>query len=643
MGRWYYRPAMIVTLPDGSRLELPDGATGHDAAAAIGPGLAKAAVAVRVGDEVRDLARPLADGDAIEIVTPKSGADYLYVMRHSAAHVMAEAVQSMVPGTKLGFGPPIDDGFYYDFDPPRPLTEEDFPAIEAAMGRLIGAASPFQRTVMSVAGAREYFAERGEDYKVNQVDELAGRGEATVSLYRDGDFVDLCQGPHLHDTGRIGAVKVLSLAGAYWRGSEKNPQLTRVYATAFPTAAELETHLAALEEARARDHRRLGRELGIFHFDDAGPGFPFFLPNGMVVVNGIREAVRADLERMGYDEIQTPTLLSEELWHRSGHWEHYHDHMYFTDVDEGRFALKPMNCPGACLVYRSHRRSYRDLPIRYAELGHVHRHELSGVLHGLFRVRAFTQDDAHIFCRLDQVTEEVRAVLDLIQGFYARFGLGDVTLKLATRPEKASGAPEMWDAAEEALRVALGDRPHELKEGDGAFYGPKIDFHVADTMGRSWQLGTCQLDFYMPERFELAYTSPEDTEERPVMIHRAVTGSIERFLGILIENGAGAFPFWLAPEQARVLPVADRHAPYAERVRARLREGGLRAEVDARGESVGRRIRDGEIAKVPYLLVVGDREAESGTASARARGEGDLGAVPLEELAGRLADEARGG
>ncbi len=643
MGRWYYRPAMIVTLPDGSRLELPDGATGHDAAAAIGPGLAKAAVAVRVGDEVRDLARPLADGDAIEIVTPKSGADYLYVMRHSAAHVMAEAVQSIVPGTKLGFGPPIDDGFYYDFDPPRPLTEEDFPAIEAEMGRLIGAASPFQRTVMSVAGAREYFAERGEDYKVDQVDELAGRGEATVSLYRDGDFVDLCQGPHLHDTGRIGAVKVLSLAGAYWRGSEKNPQLTRVYATAFPTAAELETHLAALEEARARDHRRLGRELGIFHFDDAGPGFPFFLPNGMVVVNGIREAVRADLERMGYDEIQTPTLLSEELWHRSGHWEHYHDHMYFTDVDEGRFALKPMNCPGACLVYRSHRRSYRDLPIRYAELGHVHRHELSGVLHGLFRVRAFTQDDAHIFCRLDQVTEEVRAVLDLIQGFYARFGLGDVTLKLATRPEKASGAPEMWDAAEEALRVALGDRPHELKEGDGAFYGPKIDFHVADTMGRSWQLGTCQLDFYMPERFELAYTSPEDTEERPVMIHRAVTGSIERFLGILIENGAGAFPFWLAPEQARVLPVADRHAPYAERVRARLREGGLRAEVDARGESVGRRIRDGEMAKVPYLLVVGDREAESGTASARARGEGDLGAVPLEELAGRLADEARGG
>jgi threonyl-tRNA synthetase len=643
MTRWYHAPGMTVILPDGSRLELPDGATGHDAAAAIGPGLARAAVAVRVGDEVRDLARPLADGDAIAIVTPKSGDDYLYVMRHSAAHVMAEAVQALVPGTKLGFGPPIEDGFYYDFDLPRPLTEDDFPAIEAEMARIVAAKAPFQRSVMSVADAREHFAERGDTYKVDQIDELARQGETSVSLYRQRDFVDLCRGPHLQDTGRIGAVKLLSVAGAYWRGSEQNPQLTRVYATAFPTAAELEARLEALEQARARDHRRLGRELGLFHFDDAGPGFPFFLPKGMAVINGITAAVRADLDRMGYDEIQTPTLLTDELWHRSGHWDHYREHMYFTEVDEGTFALKPMNCPGACLVYRSRRRSYRDLPIRFAEFGHVHRHELSGVLHGLFRVRAFTQDDAHIFCRLDQVTEEVRSVLDVIQGFYARFGLGDVALKLATRPQKASGAPEMWDAAEEALRTALGDRPHELKEGDGAFYGPKIDFHVADTMGRSWQLGTCQLDFYMPEKLDLSYTTPEDAEERPVLIHRAVTGSLERFLGILIENGGGAFPFWLAPEQARVLPVADRHAAYAERVRGALRSEGLRAEVDARSESVGRRIRDGELAKVPYLLVVGDREEESGTASARARGEGDLGAVPLGELAGRLAGEAGDG
>ena len=548
-----------------------------------------------------------------------------------------------MPGTKLGFGPPIEDGFYYDFDPPRPLTDDDFPPIEAEMARIVAAKAPFGRSVMSIADARAYFSERGDPYKVDQIEELARRGETSVSLYRQRDFVDLCQGPHLQDTGRIGAVKLLSVAGAYWRGSEENPQLTRLYATAFPTSKELDAHLERLERARARDHRRLGRDLGIFHFDDAGPGFPFFLPRGMVVVNGIKAAVREELERMDYGEIQTPTILSEELWRTSGHWDHYRDAMYFTDVDGQGFAIKPMNCPGACLVYRSRRHSYRDLPLRYAEFGHVHRHELSGVLHGLFRVRAFTQDDAHIFCRLDQVTEEVRAVLDLTERFYARFGLGDVTLKFATRPDKASGSPEMWDAAEEALRTALGDRPHELKEGDGAFYGPKIDFHVADTMGRSWQLGTCQLDFYMPERFELTYTSPEDAEERPVMIHRAVTGSIERFLGILIENGGGEFPFWLAPEHARVLPVSDRHAPYADSVRDRLRAAGLRAEVDARGESVGRRIRDGELAKVPYLLVVGDREAEAGTASARSRREGDLGAVPLDELAGRLADEALAG
>jgi threonyl-tRNA synthetase len=633
---------MTVTLPDGSRLELPEGATGLDAAAAIGPGLAKAALAVRVDGEIRDLARPLADGEAIQIVTPKSGDDYLYVMRHSAAHVMAEAVQAVVPGAKLGFGPPIEDGFYYDFDLPRPLTEEDFPAIEAEVARIVGSRAPFQRSVMSIDDARAFFAERGDAYKVDQVEELARQGETSVSLYRQRDFVDLCRGPHLPDTGRIGPVKLLSLAGAYWRGSEENPQLTRLYATAFPTAKELEAHLERLEQARARDHRRLGRDLELFHFDDAGPGFPFFLPRGMVVVNGVKDAVREELRRMAYDEIQTPTILSDELWHRSGHWDHYRDNMYFTEVDGQGFAVKPMNCPGACLVYRSRRHSYRELPIRYAEFGHVHRHELSGVLHGLFRVRAFTQDDAHIFCRLDQVQDEVRAVLDLTERFYARFGFTDVALKFATRPEKASGTPEMWDAAEEALRSALGDRPYELKEADGAFYGPKIDFHVTDTMGRSWQLGTCQLDFYMPERFDLAYVSAQDAEERPVMIHRAITGSIERFLGILIEHTGGDFPFWLSPEQARVLPVSDRHAAYAESVRDRLRERDLRVEVDARGESVGRRIRDGELDKVPYLLVVGDKEVEAATASVRARHGGDRGAVTIEELAAELADEALG-
>ena len=631
---------MTVTLPDGSPLELPDGASGHDAAAAIGPGLAKAAVAVRVGDELRDLARPLHDGEAIQVVTPKSGGDYLSVMRHSAAHVMAEAVQSLIPGTKLGFGPPIADGFYYDFDLPRPLTEEDFPDIEAEIARIVASKAPFQRTVMSIEDARAFFTERGDVYKVDQVEELARQGETQVSLYRQRDFVDLCRGPHLSDTGRIGPVKLLSVAGAYWRGSEENPQLTRVYATAFPTSVELEEHLERLERARARDHRRVGRDLELFHFDDAGPGFPFFLPNGMVIVNAIRDAVREELRRMDYAEIQTPEILSDELWRRSGHYDHYHDHMYFTEIDGQGFAVKPMNCPGACLVYRSRRHSYRELPLRYAEFGHVHRHELSGVLHGLFRVRSFTQDDAHIFCRLDQVQEEVRAVLELADRFYRRFGFQHVVTKLATRPEKASGAPEMWDAAEEALRSALGDRPYELKEGDGAFYGPKIDFHVTDTMGRSWQLGTCQLDFYMPERFDLAYVTAEDTEERPVMIHRAITGSIERFLGILIEDTGGDFPLWLAPEQARVLPVSDRHAEYARSVREQLRVAGLRVEVDARAESVGRRIRDGELAKIPYLLVVGDKEVEAATVSVRARHGADRGATTVGELAAELAVEA---
>ncbi len=633
---------MTVTLPDGSRLELPEGATGHDAAAAIGPGLAKAAVAVRVGDEIRDLARPLDEGDEIQIVTPKSGDDYLYVMRHSAAHVMAEAVQSVVPGAKLGFGPPIEDGFYYDFDLPRPITEDDFPAIEAEIARIIAAKAPFQRSVMTIPDAHEYFAERGDTYKVDQVDQLASQGETTVSLYRDRDFVDLCRGPHLHDTGRVGKVKLLSVAGAYWRGSEKNPQLTRIYATAFPNQTELDAYLERLEQARARDHRRVGRDLGLFYFDEHGPGFPFFLPKGMVIVNGIKGAVREELAHMDYSEIQTPTMLSDELWKISGHWDHYRENMYFSEVEGQNFAIKPMNCPGACLVYRSRRHSYRELPIRYAEFGHVHRHELSGVLHGLFRVRAFTQDDAHVFCRLDQVQDEVRAVLDLTDRFYGRFGFDRVDLFLSTRPEKAVGTVEMWDQAEAALRDALGDRAYGIKEGDGAFYGPKIDFQVTDVMGRSWQLGTCQLDFNFPERFDLTYTSADDTEERPVMIHRAITGSIERFLGILIENTGGDFPLWLAPEQARVLPVADRHAPYAESVRARLRREGLRVEVDARSESVGRRIRDGELAKVPYLLIVGDKEEQAGTVSARARHAGDLGATPLDELSARLATEAGG-
>ncbi len=573
---------MHVQLPDGNRLELADGATGHDIAASIGPGLAKAAVAILVDGQIQDLALPVSDGTAVSIVTKKSGDDYLYPMRHSAAHVMAEAVMTIIPEAKFGFGPPIEDGFYYDFDLPRPLTEADFPAIEAEINRIIKSRSPYQRTVMSMDEARTFFTEQNQPYKVDQVDELERQGETEVSIYRQRDFVDLCRGPHVHDTGAIGPVKLLSVAGAYWRGSEKNPMLTRIYATSFPSRTELDAHLERLEEQRKRDHRRVGRDLDLFHFDEAGPGFPFFLPKGMVVVNQIRAAIRKELGAMRYDEIQTPTILSEELWHKSGHWDHYKENMYFTEVDGQGFAVKPMNCPGACLVFRSRRRSYRDLPLRLAEFGHVHRHELSGVLHGLFRVRAFTQDDAHVFCRVDQIQDEVKAIIDLTDRFYARFGFTDVRLKLATRPEKAAGSQEMWDAGESALRNALEGREYEIKEGDGAFYGPKIDFHVTDVMGRSWQLGTCQLDFYMPEQFDLSYRSSDDTDERPVILHRAISGSVERFLGILIENTGGDFPVWLAPVQARILPISDRHHEVAERVETELREAGVRVESDVR-------------------------------------------------------------
>ena len=627
---------ITVSLPDGTPLQLPDGATGHDAATAIGPGLAKAALAVKVDGDIRDLARPLPDGADIAIVTPKSGDDYLYVLRHTAAHVLAEAVQELFPGTKFGFGPPIEDGFYYDFELPRALSEEDFPAIEAVMRKVIKQRAGMARSVLGIDEARAFFATREQGYKVDQVEFLANRGESSVSLYQQNDFVDLCQGPHLHDSGRIGAFKLLSIAGAYWRGESTNPMLTRLYATAFPTQAELDAYLARIELAKARDHRRLGRELELFHFDDAGPGFPFYLPNGMVIVNEIQAAVRAELDRLGYQEIRTPMILSEQLWKSSGHWDHYHDNMYFTEVDDQGFAIKPMNCPGACLVFRSRRRSYRELPLRLAEFGHVHRHELSGVLHGLFRARAFTQDDAHIFCRLDQVHEEVRTVLEFIDRFYARFGFDQVKTKLSTRPEKAAGTDEMWERAEAALAQALEGREYELNPGDGAFYGPKIDFLVTDSMGRSWQLGTCQLDFSMPEAFDLNYTSETDAEERPVIIHRAILGSIERFLGILIEDTGGDFPFWLAPQQARVVPVADRHREYAEEVRAVLRADGLRVEVDSRAESIGRRIRDGELHKVPYLLIVGDREVESGTASVRARHGDEIGDVRVGELGAAL-------
>jgi threonyl-tRNA synthetase len=633
---------MKVTLPDGRALELPDGATGADLAREIGPGLAKAALAVKLNGRVVDLAAPLPDGEPVEIVTDRSP-EALELVRHDAAHVMATAVLELFPGTKVSIGPPIDNGFYYDFEFPEGVrvSEEDLARIEERMREHIAADEQFERTDVDPDQAQERFAAENQDYKVELIRDLvAGEGVRTVSLYRNGPFTDLCRGPHAPSTGRIKAFKLLSLAGAYWRGDERNKMLTRIYGTAFLSKKDLERHLEMLEQARARDHRRLGPQLGLFNLLEEAPGMPFYLPNGMVVVNEIQRVVREQLERRGYDEIRTPQILDVELWQRSGHWDNYRENMFFTqDGEEGRrFAVKPMNCPGACLVYASERHSYRDLPLRLAEFGLCTRNEREGVLHGLLRVRAFTQDDAHVYCTEEQIVPEVRAITEAIDELYALFGFDDVRVELSTQPEKSIGTDEQWRMAEEALARALEDmgREYQLNPGDGAFYGPKIDFHITDALGRSWQCGTCQVDFFMPQRFDLTYTAPDDTQRTPVMIHRALLGSLERFLGILIEHHAGEFPVWLAPVQARVLPIADRHAEYAQRVADALRDARVRTEVDRRSESVGRKIRDAELAKVPYMLVVGDSEQERSGVSLRRHRKGDLGLMPLGEAADRI-------
>ncbi len=613
---------MDVTLPDGAKLTVSEDATALTVAETIGPRLAKAAVAATVGGRLVDLSMPLHDGDEVSIVTLASE-DGLEVLRHSSAHVLAEAATRVFPGTKVAIGPAIKDGFYYDFEFPEAVTEEALARFQTEMERSIKEAKPFVREEVSRERALELFED--EPYKAELIRDLP-EGE-TISLYRHGDFVDLCRGPHLPDTGRIPSVRALSIAGAYWRGDSANTMLTRVYGTAFPSRKELDAHLERLEMARQRDHRKLGRELDLFSFHDEGPGFPFFHPKGMRVINALLEYWRAEHRAAGYEEIKTPIILDRALWEQSGHWDNYKDNMYFTRIDEADFAVKPMNCPGGILVYRSAQHSYREFPLRMAELGLVHRHELSGVLHGLFRVRTFTQDDAHIYCLPEQIEDEVVGVIDLVMRMYRTFGFEKVHLELSTRPEKSIGSAEMWEAAERSLAVAL-ERTgleYSLNPGDGAFYGPKIDFHIEDVMGRTWQCATCQLDFAMPERFDLEYVGVDNQRHRPVMIHRTVLGSIERFLGILIEHYGGAFPAWLAPLQAVVIPVADRHNDYAAEVVAALGVAGVRAEVDDRTESVGRKIRDNEMAKVPYMLVVGDREVEAAAVSLRSRAEGDLG------------------
>ncbi len=635
--------AVTVTLPDGKALELPDGATGADAAAAIGPGLARAALAVEVaapgerGGEVRDLARELPDGAQLSILTERSGEEALALIRHDAAHVLAAAVMDLYEGVKISIGPAIADGFYYDFEFPEgvSLSEADFPAIEERMREHIKAAERFEREDVTPAAARERFLAERQDYKVELIDDLlaaaaeSGEGHPleTVSLYTNGPFTDLCRGPHAPSTATVKAFRLNSVAGAYWRGDSSRTMLTRIYGTAFFSRADLEAHLERLEQARARDHRKLGRELGLFMFSDLSPGGPFWAPPGMAVWNELSELWRSENRARGYQEVKTPILYDVELFKQSGHWDTYRENMYFTDVEDRAMGLKPMNCPAHIQIYKDARRSYRDLPIRYSEQGLVHRHEPSGVLHGLLRVRHITQDDAHIFCTEEQVQEEVVQCLEFGFFLYEKFGF-QPRLELSTRPQKRIGSDEMWDRAEGALAGALqaAGLEYELNPGDGAFYGPKIDLHMTDSIGRPWQLGTVQLDYSMPERFDLAYTGADNSEHRPVMIHRALLGSFERFIGILIEHYAGELPLWLAPVQAVVLPVSDRFNEYGESVRAELAGGGLRAELDARGESVSRKVRDAELRKIPYMLVVGEREQGEGTVSVRMRADADTGA-----------------
>jgi threonyl-tRNA synthetase len=611
---------MKVILPDGSELELPDGATGLDAASAIGPKLAEQAVLVRSNGAVRDLRLPLEDGEEIQILTTrdKDDPDALYVLRHSAAHLLAEAARRLYPGTKVAIGPPIENGFYYDFEFPEPVGEEALERLEEEIRRELAEGRTWEREEVEREEARRRFEAEGERYKV----ELVDTAEGEISFYTQGDFTDLCRGPHLQDSKPIKAVKLLSLAGAYWRGDSSQPQLTRVYGTAFFDQKDLDAYLERLEQAKARDHRRLARELGLVEFSELAPGMPFWHPRGMVIWNVLEDLRRRENERRGYEEIRTPLLYDADLWRTSGHWEKFRDEMFLLEIDERPFGMKPMNCPGHCLLYGQRQWSYRDLPARLAEAGNLHRNELSGVLHGLLRVRHFVQDDAHIFCTPEQVHDELLACLDYAFYLYDLFEL-DMRVELSLRPDNKLGTDDEWDYAEEELRRALATKGLEYEEsrGEGSFYGPKIDLHMTDSLGRSWQLGTVQLDLQMPKRFGLAYAGEDNAEHTPVMIHRALLGSFERFVGILIEHTAGDLPFFLAPEQVRVLPVAEAHATEAESLADELHAVGFRVHVAEPDETLGKRIRAAEVEKIPYVVVWGDRESRDSLAVRRRHGE----------------------
>lgn len=620
--------------------EFPENTTAMDIAKSIGAGFFKNVCVCRIDGELKDLRTPIEKDCEVEFLTFDSD-EGKRTFRHTASHVLAQAVKRLYPNAKLAIGPAIDNGFYYDFDVEEPFTPEDLEKIEAEMKKIVKEALPLERFEMTPDEAIAYYKNLGEIYKVELVEEHADKGE-NISFYKQGEFIELCAGPHIPDTGRIKAFKLTSCTGAYWRGSEKNKMLQRIYATAFTKQADLDEYLAKIEEAKKRDHRKLGKELGLFALLDEGPGFPFFLPNGMTLRNTLIDYWREVHKRYGYVEISTPMMLNRALWERSGHWDHYKENMYTTVIDDTDFAIKPMNCPGGMLVYKLQPHSYRDLPLRVGELGLVHRHELSGALHGLFRVRCFTQDDAHIFMTWDQMKDEIKNVVRLFDEVYSVFGLS-YEIEVSTMPEDHMGDIKDWDFATETLKAAVEEmgKTYTINEGDGAFYGPKLDFHLADSLGRTWQCGTIQLDMQLPERFELEYTGADGEKHRPVMIHRVVLGSIERFIGVITEHFAGAFPIWLAPVQVKILPIADRHHGVCLELQKKLDACGIRCEVDLRSEKLGYKLREAQLMKIPYMLVVGDKEAEDGTVSVRRRGEGDIGTKSVDEFLNIALDEIK--
>ncbi len=619
-----------IILPDGSAKEYAAGTTLGEAVKQLSNSLAKKVLAANVNGELTDLREELVDGSEVAFLTFEEDGGK-HTLRHTASHILAQAVKRLWPEAKLAIGPAIDKGFYYDIDMEHTLTPEDLGKIEKEMSRIVKENLPITKSVMSRQEAIEFFKSKNEDYKVELIEDLPE--DAVISCYAQGDFIDLCAGPHVASTGKVKAFKLQSIAGAYWRGDEKNKMLQRIYGTAFEKKEELDAYLHLLEEAAKRDHRKLGKELGLFVIKEEGPGFPFFLPKGMALRNELENFWREVHHEFDYEEIRTPIILNKQLWETSGHWFHYRENMYTTIIDDEEYAIKPMNCPGGILVYQNEMHSYRDFPLRYAELGLVHRHELSGALHGLFRVRAFTQDDAHVFMLPDQMQSELMKVIELFDRIYSQFGL-KYHVELSTKPDNAMGDDAIWEAATEALRNAIEAKgiPYVINPGDGAFYGPKLDYHIEDSLGRTWQCGTIQLDMNLPERFQIEYIGEDGQKHRPIMIHRACFGSMERFIGILTEHYAGAFPTWMAPVQVKILPISEKHVEYAKELAKQMHRDYVRVEVDDRSEKIGYKIRQAQMAKVPYMLVVGDKEVEEGTVNVRKHGGDELGTVPFDEF-----------